>query len=44
MKYKLGDLTVKRWNDWDNVPRHPQFVIPAIQAALGVGPLAATII
>ena len=23
MKYKLGDLTVKRWNDWDSVPRDP---------------------
>ena len=44
MKYKLGDLTVKRWNDWDNVPRHPQFVIPAIQTALGVGAVTATII
>ena len=23
MKYKLGDLTVKHWNDWDSVPRDP---------------------
>jgi len=44
MKYKLGDLTVKRWNDWDNVPRQPNFVIPAIQTALGVSALTATII
>jgi hypothetical protein len=24
MKYTLGDLTVRRWNDWDRVPRMPQ--------------------
>lgn len=23
MKYKLGDITVKHWNDWDHVPRDP---------------------
>jgi len=23
MKYKLGDFTVKNWNDWDRVPRDP---------------------
>ena len=23
MKYKLGDLTVKHWNDWDRVARDP---------------------
>lgn len=23
MKYKLGDITVKYWNDWDRVPRDP---------------------
>lgn len=23
MKYKLGDITVKHWNDWDRVPRDP---------------------
>ena len=23
MKYRLGDFTVKHWNDWDRVPRDP---------------------
>ena len=36
MKYKLGDLTVKHWNDWDNVPRHPVIVGQAIVTALGL--------
>jgi len=36
MKYKLGDLTVKHWNDWDNVPRHPTIVGTAIVSALGL--------
>jgi len=36
MKYKLGDLTVKHWNDWDNVPRHPTVVGTAIVSALGL--------
>lgn len=26
MKYRLGDLTVNHWNDWDRVPRDP-FII-----------------
>ena len=26
MKYRLGDITVKHWNDWDRVPRMPQAV------------------
>jgi hypothetical protein len=26
MKYRLGDFTVKHWNDWDRVPRMPQVV------------------
>lgn len=26
MKYRLGDITVKHWNDWDRVPRMPQVV------------------
>ena len=32
MKYRLGDLTVKHWNDWDRVPRDP--VSAAIAAAV----------
>lgn len=36
MKYKLGDLTIKHWNDWDNVPRHPSVVGAAIVNALGL--------
>ena len=26
MKYRLGDLTVNNWNDWDRVPRMPEAV------------------
>ena len=26
MSYKLGDFTVKNWNDWDRVPRMPEAV------------------
>ena len=35
MKYRLGDFTVKNWNDWDNVPRMPQ-VFAAIAANIGI--------
>lgn len=36
MKYRLGDLTIKNWNSWDNVPRQPQAVGTAILGALGI--------
>ena len=36
MKYRLGDITVKHWNDWDRVPRMPQLVGNVILGALGV--------
>lgn len=36
MKYKLGDLTVKNWNDWDRVPRDPVSIGTAIAGAIGV--------
>lgn len=37
MKYRLGDLTVKNWNDWDRVPRDPVTIGTAIGSALGIG-------
>lgn len=30
MKYRLGDLTVKSYNDWDHVPRDPATITLAI--------------
>ena len=44
MKYTLGDLTVRRWNDWDRVPRMPEVVIPYIASALTVSTVTATVI
>jgi len=35
MRYKLGDFTVKNWNDWDRVPRDPIAVGNFIIAGLG---------
>jgi hypothetical protein len=29
MKYRLGDITVKHWNDWDRVPRMPEVLMTA---------------
>ena len=40
MKYKLGDLTVKDWNNWDRVPRDPATVGSAIFTALGLSTTA----
>jgi len=41
MKYRLGDITVKHWNDWDNVPRMPTVVGNYILGALAIqAPLA----
>ena len=34
-KYKLGDITIKNWNDWSNVPRGPE-TIAAIGKAIVV--------
>jgi len=33
-KYKLGDYTVQKWNDWDRVPRDPVTVGAAILQAV----------
>ena len=39
MKYKLGDITIKNWNDWDRVPRVTA-VGTAILNAVGASSLA----
>jgi len=45
MSYRLGDLTVKKWNSWDRVPRDPVTVGTAIVTSLGgSAALAATTI
>jgi hypothetical protein len=45
MKYKLGDLTVKRWNDWDSVPRDPFILFGGnILGAATAGQILATTI
>ena len=43
MKYRLGDLTVKSWNDWDRVPRMPELFVSAFAGAIGAG-TAATVL
>ena len=35
-KYKLGDYTIKNWNDWDRVPRDPVTVGAYIITGTGV--------
>ena len=42
MKYKLGDLTVKHWNDWDRVARDPITLGTAIAGALSVTSVVGT--
>lgn len=45
-RYKLGDLTIKSFNGWDNVPRMPQAVAAAVAssfAGAAVGTLGAAI-
>ena len=42
MKYRLGDLTVKHWNDWDRVPRDPVSIGTAIASAIGVTSVVGT--
>ena len=44
MSYKLGDFTVKNWNDWDRVPRDPVSIGIAISGAIGVTSTIGTII
>jgi len=39
-RYKLGDITVNNWNDWDRVPREP--VTIGVMITQGVGYGAAT--
>lgn len=36
MKYRLGDITVKHWNDWDRVPRDPTMIGFKILGSLGI--------
>ena len=36
MKYRLGDITVKHWNDWDRVPRDPFTIFAYATGALGL--------
>ena len=44
MKYRLGDFTVKHWNDWDRVPRDPTTVGAFILKSLGATTLATSAI
>lgn len=41
MKYRLGDLTIKNWNSWDQVPR-AEVIGTAILKAVGAGAVAGT--
>ena len=41
MKYRLGDITVKHWNDWDRVPRDPVTLFTFATGTLGLGTAAA---
>jgi hypothetical protein len=43
MKYTLGDITVKHWNDWDRVPRMPEAFVAAA-TAIGFTGTAATVV
>ena len=36
MKYRLGDITVKHWNDWDRVPRDPTMIGFRILGSFGI--------
>lgn len=36
-RYKLGDITVNNWNDWDRVPRDPVTIGVMITQGLGYG-------
>ena len=40
MKYKLGDLTVKHWNDWDRVAREPVAIGAFILGGAGTTAIA----
>ena len=40
MKYRLGDITIKNWNDWDRVPRMPEFIMSTVFSSLTAGTAA----
>lgn len=40
MKYRLGDITVKHWNDWDRVPRMPEVLMTTFFSGLTAGTAA----
>jgi len=40
-RYKLGDLTIKNWNDWDRVVRDPVTVGVMITQGIGYSAAAA---
>lgn len=42
-KYKLGDITVKSWNAWHNVPRDPATIGAMIVGGTGYTAAAATV-
>lgn len=39
-RYKLGDITVNNWNDWDRVPRDPVTIGVMITQGVGYGAAA----
>lgn len=43
-KYKLGDYTIKNWNDWDRVPRDPVTIGAMIVTGTGYTAAAATVL
>lgn len=40
MKYRLGDITTKHWNDWDRVPRMPEILMTTVFSGLTAGTAA----
>lgn len=42
-RYKLGDYTIKNWNDWDRVPRDPVTIGAMIVTGSGYAAAAATV-
>lgn len=36
MKYRLGDYTIKNWNDWDRVPRDPVSIGSWLLSSVGL--------
>lgn len=43
MKYRLGDLTVNHWNDWDRVPRDPVTLFTYATTTLGLSTAGAVV-